>query len=165
MTKRFESRPSLLCNYLALFMATPSFRRDLAFDIGYDICARCASGRRRGKAPWSRAVLHNGRPPYRPDYFDSGGPAKVATLLPVPAPGAYSKAAREYSLSRLLTRLSPSRPTLALSPDRVPHRVGARASVSFSPAIPSSAFVVPEFWLRYPLLIPHNSSIYQYCKW
>jgi hypothetical protein len=140
-------------------------RRDPAHDVGYDLGAGCVSERGRGQAPGTRATLHQRRPAYRPYYFDRGCPAKVATLPPVPAPGAYSKAAREYSLSTLLTRLSPSRPTLALPLDRVPHRVGARASVSFSPAIPSSAFVVPEFWLRYPLRIPHNSSIYQYCKW
>ena len=144
---------------MASAVATPGFRPDLSPMTGYNVGAGCISGRRRAGPVWSRAILHNWRPADRPHYFDRGCPAKVATVLPVPAPGAYSKAAREYSLSRLPTRLSPSRPTLALSLDRVPHRVGARASVSFSPAIPSSAFVVPEFWLHYPLPIPHSSSI------
>ena len=70
---------------------------------------------------------------------------------------ACSTGAREYLISELPTRLSPSLPVLILSPVRVHHKAGARADVLFSPTIPPSAFAVHDFWSCCPLLTPHNS--------
>ena len=87
------------------------------------------------------------------------------TLLPLtPSAGGRSTAAQEYSIAELPTRLSPSLPALVLRPVRAHRRAVARAAVFFSPAIPSSVSAVREFLLRCPLLTPHNSLVYRYCK-
>src|ERR1019366_3487580 len=77
---------------------------------------------------------------------------------------ARSTAAREYSIAELPTRLSPSLPALVLRPVHAHRKAGARAAVFFSPPIPSSVSAVREFLLRCPLLTPHHSLVYKYCK-
>ncbi len=83
----------------------------------------------------------------------------VLRLTPrlTPVPYACSTAVQECSISELPTRPSPSLPGLVLAPARARCRAGVHAAVFFFPIIPASASVVHEFWLRYPLAIPHNS--------
>ena len=103
---------------------------------------RCSACRRRYSCCGFPACFKNFEI-RRPE--EDGGKRGDSTLPPTPAPGACSTAARGCSIAELPTRLLPSPPALAHLPGHARRKAGAHAGVFFSPAIPTSVSVVPEF--------------------